>query len=261
MQVSGNNNPLLYYKLAYELKESQTKAFEAQPTVVRDLVTFSEDITSIRSVDDLMKNRVVLNMVLSAFQLESEIDKPAMVEKILTESPTNEESLVNRLAEPRWTKLAEALHPLNSDPDFFQKQDNVDAILTGYKTNEYEKYQGENADGVREAMYFKRLAGDVETVTQIIADKALMRVVRVGLGLPESFQGLSFDQQLERLERMVDVEDFKDPEKIDEMIDRFLIFTQVNNNDPTANPMLSLFQPIGNGEFVGPAPLQIDFSV
>jgi len=261
MQISGNNNPLLYYKLAYELKESQTKVFEAQPTVVRDLVTFSEDITSIKSVEDLMNNRIVLNMVLSAFQLETEIDKPAMVKKILTESPTNDESLVNRLVEPRWTKLAESLYPLNSDPDFFQKQENVDAILTGYKTNEYEKFQGENADGVREAMYFKRLAGGIETVTQIIADKAIMKVVRVGLGLPESFQGLSFDQQLERLERMVDIEDFKDPEKIDEMIDRFLIFTQVNNNDPTANPMLSLFQPIGNGEFVGPVPISIDFSV
>lgn len=81
MQISGNNNPLLYYKLAFELKESQTKVFEAQPTVVRDLVTFSEDITSIKSVEDLMNNRIVLNMVLSAFQLESEIDKPAMVEK------------------------------------------------------------------------------------------------------------------------------------------------------------------------------------
>lgn len=261
MQVSGNNNPLLYYKLAYELKDSQTRAFEAQPTVVRDLVTFSEDITSIKSVEDLMKNRVVLNMVLSAFQLESEIDKPALVEKILTEPPTDSESLVNRLAEPRWTKLAQAIYPLNSDPDFFQKQENVDAILTGYKTNEYEKFQGENADGVREAMYFKRLAGDIESVTQIIADKALMKVVRVGLGLPESFQGLSFDQQLARLERMIDIEDFKDPEKIDGMIDRFLIFTQVNNNDPTANPMLSLFQPIGNGEYVGPQPIQIDFSV
>ena len=261
MQISGNNNPLLYYKLAYELKESQTRVFEAQPTVVRDLVTFSEDITSIKSVEDLMNNRIVLNMVLSAFQLESEIDKPAMVKKILTESPTNDESLVNRLVEPRWTKLAEALYPLNSDPDFFQKQDNVDAILTGYKTNEYEKFQGENADGVREAMYFKRLAGGIETVTQIIADKAIMKVMRVGLGLPESFQGLSFDQQLERLERMIDIEDFQDPEKIDEMIDRFLIFTQVNNNDPTANPLLSLFRPIGNGEFVGPIPIQIDFSV
>jgi Protein of unknown function (DUF1217) len=261
MQVSTSNNPLLWYKLAYELEDTHMKVFEAQPTVARDLVTFSEDITSIKSVDELMENRTVLNMVLSAFQLESEIDKPALVRKILTEDPSSDESLVNRLVEPRWTKLATAMEPLNTDPDFFQKQSNVDAILSGYRTNEYEKFEGENAEGVREAMYFKRLGGDVETIAQILADPAIMTVVRVGLGLPESFQALSFDQQKERLEKMVDIEDFKDPVKIDEMIERYLVFTQVNNNDPTANPMLSLFQPLGTGEFVGPEPIQIDFSV
>lgn len=260
MQVSSNNS-LLWYKLAYELKESHTKVFEAQPTVARDLSVFEEQIASIKSVDDLMDNRTILTMVLSAFQLESEIDKPAMVEKILTEDPANEESLVNRLVEPRWTKLAQAMSGLKNDPYFFQNQDNVNAILEGYKTNEYEKFEGENAEGVREAMYFKRLAGDIETIEQIIADPAMMQVVRVSLGLPETFQALSFDQQVERLEAKFDVTDLQDPEKIDEIIERFLIFTQVNNTDPTANPMLSLFQPIGNGEFVGPQPIQIDFSV
>jgi hypothetical protein len=235
--------------------------FEAQPTVARDMSVFEEKITDIKSVDDLMKNRTILTMVLSSFQLESEIDKPAMVKKILTESPTDPESLVNRLVEPRWTKLANALHGLNNNPDFFLNQANIDAILTGYKTNEYEKFEGENADGVREAMYFKRLAGGVETIEQVIADKAIMQVVRVSLGLPESFQALSYEQQKERLDKQFDVEDLKDPEKIDEIIERFLIFTQINNTDVTANPMLSLFQPIGSGEFVGPQPIQIDFSV
>jgi len=260
MQVSGPNS-LLWYKLANELKDSHTKLFEAQPTVARDLSVFKEKITDIKSVDDLMKNRTVLTMVLSAFQLESEIDKPAMVQKILTENPSDDESLVNRLVEPRWTRLASTLYELNSNPDFFQNQSNVDAILTGYKTNEYEKFEGENADGVREAMYFKRLASGVETIDQVLADKAIMQVVRVSMGLPESFQALSYEQQKDRLESQFSVEDLQDPEKIDKIIERFLIFTQINNTDPTANPLLSLFQPIGNGEFVGPQPIQIDFSV
>ena len=248
MQVSTNSS-LLWYKLSSALKEPHMKAFEAQPTVARDIDTFKEKIGEIKSVDDLMKNRTVLTMVLSAFQLESEIDKPAMVRKILTENPADKESLVNRLAEPRWAKLAGAMYGLNSDPDFFQKQSNVDAILAGYKTNEFEKFEGQNADGVREAMYFKRLAGNVDKLSQIMADKTLMHVVRVGLGLPESFQ------------KQIDIADFKDPEKIDKMIQRFLVYTEINNTDPASNPMLSLFQPISNGEFVGPQPIQIDLFV
>ena len=130
MQLSTDSS-LLWYKLANSLKDSHMKMFEAQPTVTRDVATFKEKIGDIKSVDDLMKNRTVLTMVMSAFQLESEVGKTAMVRKILTEDPADKDSLVNKLVEPRWAKLASALYGLNSDPDFFQNQSNVDTILAG----------------------------------------------------------------------------------------------------------------------------------
>lgn len=260
MQLSGSSS-LLWYQLANNQKESHMKLFEAQPTTARDIETYKEEIKNVRSVDDLMKNRTLLSVTLSAFQLESEIDKYAMVEKMMTEDPEDKNSLVNRLVEPRWTKLSTALYGLNLDPDFFQNEANVNAILEGYKTNEFEKFEGESAPGIREAMYFKRLAGGVEEMSQILADKSFMHVIRVGLGLPESFQSLEYEQQKARLEKQVDIEDFKDPKQIDKMIERFLIFTEINNTDVAANPMLSLFQPIQSGGFVGPMPQGLNLSV
>lgn len=236
------------------------KLFESQPTTARDIEKFKQEIVDVKSVDDLMKNRTLLQVTLSAFQLESEINKYAMVEKILSEDPADDDSLVNKLVEPRWTKLAKAMYGLSQDPNFFQTEANVNAILEGYKTNEFEKFEGTNAPGIREAMYFKRLAGGVEEISQVLADKSLMQVVRVGLGLPESFQSLDYEQQKARLEKQVDMADFADPAKIDKMIERYLIFTEINNTDAAANPMLSLFQPV-SGDFVGPMPMQIDFSV
>ncbi|MEP3484111.1 MAG: DUF1217 domain-containing protein [Sneathiella sp.] len=260
MQLSGTSS-LLWYKLANDQKDAHMKMFEAQPTTARDIEKFKEEIVNVKSVDDLMKNRTLLSVTLSAFQLESEIDKTAFVRKMLTEDPTADDSLVNRLVEPRWTKLANALHGLNQDPDFFQNQNNVDALLNGYKTNEFEKFEGQNADGVRESMYFKRIAGGVTEVSQILADKSLMEVVRVGLGLPESFQSLEYEQQKARLEKEIDIEDFEDPAKIDKMIERYLIFTELNNSDPAANPVLSLFQPVSSGNSVGPQPISINLNV
>lgn len=236
------------------------KLFESQPTTARDIAKFKEEIVNVRSVDDLMKNRTLLKVTLSAFQLESEINKYAMVEKMLSEDPEDDDSLVNQLVEPRWTKLAKAMHGLTQDPDFFQIEANVNAILEGYKTNEFEKFEGTNAPGIREAMYFNRVAGGVEEISQVLADKTLMQVIRVGLGLPESFQSLEYDQQKARLDKQIDVEDFKDPEKIAKMVERFLIFTEINNTDATANPLLSLFHPISN-DFVGPMPMQLNISV
>ena len=260
MQISANSS-LLWYKLSSALKDTHMKAFEAQPTVTRDINTFKEKISEIKSVDDLMKDRTVLKMVLSAFQLESEIDKPAMIRKILTESPTDKESLVNKLAEPRWTQLASAMYGLNINPSFFKHEENVDMILAGYKTNEFEKFEGENADGVREALYFKRMAGGVEKLSQVMADKTLMHVVRVSLGLPESFQSLEYSQQRDRLAKQFDVEDLQDPVKLEKIIQRFLIYTELNNSDPANSPILSLFQPASFGDYVGPQPIQIDLFV
>ncbi|MEH6477391.1 MAG: DUF1217 domain-containing protein [Sneathiella sp.] len=260
MQLSGTSS-LLWYKLADSQKEAHMSLFEAQPTTARDIETFKEEIVNVKSVDDLMKNRTLLNVVLSAFQLETEIDKYAFVEKMLTEDPEDDDSLVNQLVEPRWTKLSTALYGLNQEPDFFLNEANVDAILEGYKTNEFEKFEGDNAPGIRQAMYFSRLAGDVEEIPQILADSSLMEVVRVGLGLPESFLSLDYDQQKARLEKEVDVEDFKDPDKIAKMVERYLIMTEINNTDPAANPLISLFQPLSSGTSVGPMPMGLDISV
>ncbi|MBE7635213.1 DUF1217 domain-containing protein [Sneathiella sp. P13V-1] len=260
MQLSANSS-LLWYKLANDQRDSHMKLFEAQPTTARDIEKFKEEIVNIKSVDDLMKNRTLLGVTLSAFQLESEIDKTAFVKKMLTEDPSADDSLVNRLVEPRWTKLANSLYELNSNPDFFLNEKNVEALLEGYKTNEFEKFEGQNAEGVRESMYFKRIAGQVEEIPQILADKTLMQVVRVGLGLPESFLSLDYEQQKARLTKEVDLEDFKDPAKIDKMIERYLIMTEVNNSDATANPMLSLFQPLSGGGTVGPMPVSLNLNV
>lgn len=259
MQLTGTSS-LLWYKLAESQTEAHMKMFEAQPTTARDIETFKNEIVNVKSVDDLMKNRTLLTVTLSAFQLEGEVDKYAFVEKMLTEDPDDDDSLVNKLVEPRWTKLSTALYGLNLDENFFQNEDNVNAILKGYKTNEFEKFEGSNADGIRQSMYFKRLAGDVEEISQILADKSLMEVVRVGLGLPESFLSLDYEQQKARLIKEVDIDDFKDPEKIDKMIERYLVMTEVNNTDATANPMLSLFQPLSS-DSVGPQPMSLDFSV
>ena len=260
MQLSGNSS-LLWYKLANNQRDAHMKMFEAQPTTARDIEKFKEEIVNVRSVDDLMKNRTLLKVTLSAFQLESEIDKTAFIRKMLTEDPTDDKSLVKRMVEPRWTKLTNVLYELNNNADFFQDEKNVSAILGGYKTNEFEKFEGQNADGVREAMYFKRTAGGVTDVSQILADKTLMHVMRVGLGLPESFQSLEYEQQRDRLAKEIDLEDFKDPAKIDKMVERFLIMTEINNTDVTANPMLSLFQPVNSGGPIGPMPISLNINV
>jgi hypothetical protein len=59
-------------------------------------------------VESLMKDRSTLQVVLEAFQLESEIDKRGILRRILTEDPAAEGSLASRLTDRRWRELARA---------------------------------------------------------------------------------------------------------------------------------------------------------
>jgi hypothetical protein len=69
---------------------------------------FREAATKHRDVESLLKDRRTLQVVLEAFQLEGEIDKRGILRKILTEDPTAEGALANRLTDRRWRELASA---------------------------------------------------------------------------------------------------------------------------------------------------------
>lgn len=66
-------------------------------------------------------------------------------------------------------------------------------IRDGAMTNRFEKAMGESSPGLREALYFRRMAGEVTSVAQLMSDRALLEVTRGALGLPQSFAMLSFE--------------------------------------------------------------------
>lgn len=239
---------LAWYKVVEKSRDRLMTNFERQPTVKRDLAHFQENAARIKNVDDLMKDRKSLKVVLSSFQLESEIDKRALLKKVLTQPLDDKKSLANRMLDPRYKQLAQALQPLFAKGDPFGDPKAVESIVGGFKTNEFEKAQGEQAPGMREVMYFKRSIGKVTDLTQIMADKTLMKVVRVGLGFPPQFGALDYEQQKSRLEPRVDVEKFKDPKFVEKFVQRFLIMNeQETGGGAPVDPIVSLIQPVAPG--------------
>ena len=137
-----------------------------------------------------------------------------------------------------------------------------DDTTSFYMRQTLEENAGLQNEGVRLALYFERKAGDINSFYEILGDQALAMVVRTALGLPDSMAQADIDRQVATMKKRIDIEDFKDPEKIEKMIQRFLIYTEINNTDATANPILSLFQPINrDGGFIGPQPIQVNLFV
>jgi hypothetical protein len=239
---------LQQYTIVDNNRQSQLQLFErTNPLYLRNAEHFRANAQSIKTVDDLLNDYQSLQVVLSGFQLEEEINKRAFLKQIMTESPSDPESLANRLVDPRYRELATAMQPLAQGADPFASQEFADAILARFQTNEFEKSQGQQNPAVREALYFERNIGSINSVTELMGDRTLLKVARATLGLPESFQALDFDQQRDRLERSINIDDFKDEKKLDKFVERFLVLNDLNNPQGPTDPTLQLFGAGGAG--------------
>ena len=115
----------------------------------------------------------------------------------------------------------------------------VDRIVQDAMTNRYERVMGEANPGLREALYFRRMAATVRSIPQLMADRALVEVARGALGLPRSFGALTFDQQRDLLARRLDVAELQDPAKVARMASRYVAQQQ---GAPEVSPAAALFQ-------------------
>lgn len=87
--------------------DKQRSAFDNSTDVNRDLEYFKENIGNVTSAEDLVNNRQLLSVTLSAFGLEDQINSKFLIQRVLEEG-TEDGSLASRLSDGRYTALAGA---------------------------------------------------------------------------------------------------------------------------------------------------------
>lgn len=252
--------PGLGAQAAMAVVERQGAALQARFAARRDNAAEAESLRDraqrMTDVESLLKDRRALMMVLEAFQLESEIDKRALIRRVLTEDPAEKSSLVNRFADRRWREFAAAFaegRPPGRSPEEAsaatgaQLRGILDRVIRDAMVNRYEKAMGEANPGMREALYFRRVAGRVATVPQLMADRALAEVARGALGLPKQFGLLSYEQQRDLLTRRLDLAQLQDPKGVSRLVGRYL--AQMNATPPQS-PVAALFDKQGSANGV-----------
>ncbi len=65
--------------------EAQRNAFRSDPTMTRATETFREKIGTIKTAEALVADRQLLDVALTAFGLEDDINAKAFIEKVLAE--------------------------------------------------------------------------------------------------------------------------------------------------------------------------------
>ena len=115
---------------------------------------------------------------------------------------------------------------------------NVTSIVSQYEINQYETAQGKLNPGMDSALYFTRTAPAVTSITQLMSDPILLKVITTDLGLSDTYGMLPYDQQVTLLTSKVKLSDFSSPTKIQNYAERFLALTGeqaaagTGNSDP-----------------------------
>lgn len=224
--------------------DRQMDAFRSSANLKRDLDYFRSNIQSVKSAEELVADRRLLNIALGAFGLKEDLNNRAFIRTILESAADDPKSLLNRIADPRYKDLAEAFAfnspfgPKTSDTGFAGK------IATRFETHEFEVAVGQISNDMRLALSASReltaLANEPGSDNtkwfKAIGRPPLRSFIETALGLPKDFGKIDLDQQLGVLKSkseshfgVTSFDRFAEPEIIEKFVQRFQLMTQISN--------------------------------
>lgn len=196
---------------------------------------YGDTIPTIKSVDDLLKDKRLVSYVLEAYGFTDAKLTNDDLKKILTSDPLDPKSFVNKTGNAAYRTLASAFNfDANGkvrDIPILQAQDRSNMIATFdyYARQTLEEDAGSQNEGVRLALYFQRKAASITSPFSILADKALLQVVQTALGLPVAMSNADIDLQANMITKKLKIADLQDPKKLEAFISRFAALYDLNN--------------------------------
>jgi len=248
------------WRFLKKTQEQQQATLVATPANQRDEDYFREKIGSIKSAEELVKDRRLLNVALTAFGLQDDLPNKAYIQKVL-ESPVKEEgSFINRLADKRYKALNQAFGFADNYMPWNQFAGFADKILGKFEDRSFEIAVGEQNESMRLALSLERdlpeLAAQNSSESTrwftILGTPSMRSVFETAFMLPTSFGTLDLDRQVEimkeRTEKLTgsdSIEQFKNPEALEKLVKRFFLAEQVQQVQQNAlggNAALTMLQ-------------------
>lgn len=252
--------------LLTRVEDTQRATFEKSPDIEREAAYFAENVGEATTAADLVADRRLLNVALTAFGLETEIDKRAFIRKALESDTLDPQSFAVKLVDESYEKMARAFGYGDvtgvrvNDPGF------AGTIIAAYRERSFETAVGESDSSLRLALNARReLAVYAEKAQaakspasvwfSAMGDLPMREVFQTAYGLPSSFSQIDIDRQREVLQDKTrelfgdaSLDVFADPDNVEKLIRRYLARDAANQGASAASSgaaALSLLQQAG----------------
>lgn len=226
----------------YEYAGEDFDRFRSRTDIKREEDYFKSAAKNIKSVDDLFADKRALRFLLDAYDLSSEAANLGKIRKIVESDLGDQNSLANRMQDPRFKQLASDLNIPMFGTTVLNTDTFINKTVTKFEQVKYEQSLDESAPGVRAAIEFKRRAQDVTKTVQLLGDSVLREVITVANNIPQQIAVQEVDAQVTAIERRFDVTKLKDPTEVDKIVARYLTFKdQGSGTSGTNSYLLNLF--------------------
>ena len=177
---------------------------------------------------------------MKAFGLGDMVYAKAFMRKVLEGGIDASDSFANSLSDQRYRDFATTFNFARYGETATVFSRAQQGTVDNYVRQTLEESAGAQNEGVRLALYFQRKAEKIDKAYDILADPALLKVVQTALGIPAEAGAQDIDKQAALIESKLDVEDLKDPEKLDTFLTRFTSLYELEREPATLSPSLIL---------------------
>ncbi len=231
--------------------ERQQAVQQTAPVQQRDEAYFRDKIGKVSTAEQLVSDKRLLRITLTAFGLEADVNSKAFIQKILEGGTLKEGSLANKLADKQYQKLSAAF----GFGDFSVPRTKIstfpDEILKQFRARSFETAVGTQNNTFRLALNAERelptLAArpisDTAKWYTVLGNAPLRQVVQTALGLPKSFSSIDLDQQVSVLKTRAEaafgssgISQFTDPKRMDSLIRSFMVRAEIQDQGAGSSP-------------------------
>lgn len=233
----------------YNANIAQTRATIAKdPAVKRQIDYFSKTVGTIKTSKDFVNNYQVLSFALEAYGLSDLTYAKAYIQKIIDGGVSSTSSLANRLNDPRFKAFAAAFDFGDKGAAATSGASVVSTTTSKFVEQTLEDQAGAIDQGAQLALYFQRVAPNITSGYQILADKALTQFVQTIFKIPPVTSTDTLDAAAKNIESKINLSDLKDPAKVQKLVTRFAsAWDAANSNAGDTNAAVQLISGSAGG--------------
>lgn len=225
------------WRVLQRIETRQVETTARDPVIQRATTYFRDTLTKDITSEELVGDYKMLQVALGAFGLDDDIASKAFIRKVLESDPGDKTSLVNRLSDKRYLKLAQAFQSLDNDPTA-----TGEVMTQSYVRNQFQKRVGEGDESYRLALNARselkdfaiRSSSDKTMWYEVLGNEPMRKVFEGAFGFGRGIANLSVDRQAEEFmaasERVLGSSSFArigTEETVDKLITRYLALSQI----------------------------------